>query len=96
LVIQRVLEGDRPRSVYRLVVYPAPRGLALKPANFLSREDVIECLQAAIPAFDEIWLGTGLNTQVVFAEVLEFTTEQLIALGVVQQTSQLEGPRSCR
>src|SRR5262245_21105134 len=51
LVIQRVEIAYPPRSTYRLVAYPAPPGLSLRPATFHSREEVITCLQAALPGF---------------------------------------------
>lgn len=82
LVIQRVLEGEPPRPVYRLVAYPAPKGLSLRPARFGSRERLLERLRAAIPGFDENLLGSGLQTQVVFAGDCALSEEQLVVLGL--------------
>lgn len=84
LVIQRVEEGSPPRSIYRLVAYPAPPGVSLKPAKFSSREKLVEQLRAALPGFDHTRLGTGLNTQIVFAEDVELNSAQLLALGLVR------------
>jgi len=82
LVIQRVEEGFPPRSTYRLLAYPAPSGVSLRPAKFQWREEVVNCLQAALPDFDPSRLGTGLQTQIVFAEDIELNEAQLLALGV--------------
>jgi len=82
LVIQRVEEGYPPRSTYRLLAHPAPSGVSLRLAKFHSREEVINCLQAALPEFDPSRLGTGLQTQIVFAEDIELNEAQLLALGV--------------
>jgi len=82
LVIQRVEEGYPPRSTYRLLAYPAPSGLTLRPAKFQSREEVVTRLQEAVPGFDPARLGTGLQTQIIFAEDVELNEAQLVALGV--------------
>jgi len=82
LVSQRVEVGYPPRSTYRLVAYPAPPGVSLRPAIFHSREEVITRLQAALPGFDPARLGTGLQTTVVFAKDIELIEAQLVILGV--------------
>ncbi len=82
LVIQRVEEGSPPRPIYRLVAYPAPPGMSLKPVKFSSREKLVEHLRAALPGFDHTRLGTALNTQIVFAEDVELNNAQLVGLGL--------------
>lgn len=82
LVIQRVEVGYPPRSTYRLVAYPPPPGVSLRPAIFHSREEVITCLEATLPGFDPARLGTGLQTSIVFAEDIELNEAQLVTLGV--------------
>ena len=85
LVIQRVQEdGSRSAASFRVVAYPPPKGLQLRPAKFFSREQLVERLRAALPGFDENLLGTALDTQIVFAGDLQLNKAQLAALGVAR------------
>jgi hypothetical protein len=83
LVIQLVQVGEPRRSIYRLMAYPAPTGMSLRPATFSSREALGERLRTAIPGFEETRLGTGLNTQIIFAEDIDLTNAQIGALGLI-------------
>ena len=84
LVIQLVEEGSPPRSIYRLVAYPPLEGMSLRPVKFSSREKLVEQLSAVLPGFDHTRLGTGLTTQIIFAEDVELSSSQLLALGLAR------------
>jgi len=66
-VIQRAQEGPKG-PCYRVVAYPPPKGLSLRPAKFSSREQLVERLQTALPGFDTNLLKTTADTQIVFAQ----------------------------
>jgi hypothetical protein len=83
LVIQRVQEGEgQSAASYRVVAYPPPKGVALRPAKFSSRQLLVERLQAVLPGFDENLLGAAADTQIVFARDVQLNKAQLVALGV--------------
>jgi hypothetical protein len=82
LVVQLVLEGSPPQSQYRVVAYPAPRGVKLRPAAFSSRELLLQQLRTALPDFDLKLLATGAQPQVLFAGDMQLTIAQLSLLGL--------------
>lgn len=84
LVVQLVQEGNPPHSGYRVVAYPAPSGVTLRPATFSSREQLLQRLQSALPDFDPELLAGSHEARVLFARDMELTNAQLSLLGLVQ------------
>lgn len=82
--MQLVQEGSPPQSQYRVVAYPAPKGIRLRPASFATRDKLAECLHAALPQFDQGQLIDGNGPHVLFAGDMEVTRDQLAALGVTR------------
>jgi hypothetical protein len=82
LVVQLVLEGSPPQSRYRVVAYPAPKGVKLRPAIFSSRERLLQELKTVLPDFDPKLLASGDKPQVLFAADMELTIAQLSLLGL--------------
>jgi hypothetical protein len=84
LVVQLVQDSSSPHPGYRVVAYPAPKGMKLRPATFSSRDQLLQSLRTALPDFDPQILTPGNETQVLFAQELELTSAQLSILGLVQ------------
>jgi len=82
LVVQLVQEGSSPQLGYRVVAYPAPKGVKLRPATFSSREQLLQQLRTALPDFDPKLLASGDQPQVLFAGDMQLTTAQLSLLGL--------------
>jgi len=82
VVVQLVLEGSPPQSQYRVVAYPAPGGVKLRPATFSSREQLLQQVGAALPDFDPKLLAAGDEPQVLFAGDMQLTIAQLSVLGL--------------
>jgi len=84
LVIQRVRDGGNPPVSYRVVAYPPPKGLTLRPAKFFSREQLLERLQSVLPDLDQNLQETVASTQIAFAGDVQLSKAQLVALGIVR------------
>jgi len=82
LVVQLVLEGSPPQSQYRVVAYPAPKGVKLRLATFTSREQLLQQVRAALPDFDPKLLASGAQPQLLFAADMHLTIAQLSLLGL--------------
>jgi hypothetical protein len=83
LVIQFINEGKSPG--YRVVAYPARKGLRLQPAAFSRRTELLKRLAQAMPSFSQKLLAVeDAPPQVIFSGWLDATDDQLIALGVAR------------
>jgi hypothetical protein len=82
LVVQLVLEGSPPQHQYRVVAYPAPQGVKLRPSTFSSRELLLQQIRTALPDFDPKLLASGDQPQVLFAGDMQLTIAQLSLLGL--------------
>lgn len=83
LVIQFINGG---KSVeYRVIVYPARKGLRLQPATFATRTELLTRLASAMPSFNQRLLALeDAPPQIIFSGWLDATDDQLIALGVAR------------
>ncbi len=82
LVIQYVPDHGSSQANYVVTVYPGPRNSPFQSMKFPSREELAQRLRAAIPGFDEgQLLGTRDTPQIVFAETMQLSDAQILALG---------------
>jgi hypothetical protein len=85
LVIQEIHDADARAAAFRVLAYPRRPGMREEPAEFSSREELLTRLRKAIPGIDARSLASSDSwTQIIFAQDLELTDEQLALLGLAR------------
>ncbi len=82
VIIQRI--GEEAEFIWRVVAYGGRK--ALGPADFPSRETLLDVLPMAFPDFDQAGLSLAdpgpANSSILFAGEMELDDEQLSVLGL--------------
>lgn len=81
LVVQYIREGSSARSSYRLIGYSDRH--TYRAVNFKSLDDLLGLLRTAVPELDTSRFAKERlpETAVLFAEFVELSHAQLLALG---------------
>jgi len=82
IVVQRV--RGVPIQGYRLLAYPSPEGMTLRPVDFPFKDQLLERFRAAISDFHPELLREDREGDVIFAAEMQLSSAQLSILGLLR------------